>query len=267
MKKLISFLLVIMLLSSISVSAFADNMDRFTDENFAAQFDVKDGNKTATQSTDVWLQVEAAGQIDATVPLMLVFKTNIDGGSCASPEKYGITNNSTAPLTVTTIKVNPDEIAKGTAGDKMTLTTTNAVTTDSYGATISANGYSAREVKAIYDTNDHQDFKKAVEGGLIKLPIEDKDTTETEAFTPIIVNMATGDFSFVTKHDEDGNLADGYGLKLLTLEYTVAINSNVGENIGGEIKSAADIKGDSYDTDGDIVEETYTYAGTVTTKK
>ena len=237
MKKLISFLLVIMMLCSMSVSAFADNMT--VDVSDAAKFDVATTNDSATQKTDLWLQVEASGQIDVTVPLVMVFKTNIDGGDATEATNYKISNNNNANLAVTSITVEEN------SSDTIDLITYNANKTfskeDQYMVkmTVAATSGTTKE----FDLSNMPKDVAASEGGHFQLDKADRVTDTDGTDTVITVDMATSPLTFVTKTDDSTNK---YGVNLLTVTYTVAINTK------GQIEIA--ISGDG--------EGGYTYTGT-----
>ena len=260
MKKLISFLLVIMLLSSISVSAFANDATGFTTKNASltvgdddATFKVTDN--TATQKTDLWIQVEAADQIDAVVPLLLVFKTNIDGGNANTGTNYAITNNSTADLAVTSItvnkvaqdddnKINPMDLVKAgsTLGeDQYEVQLVVEAVTDSQGTTIASKTFDLYDIDT---AENNTQSKTALNGGVFVLPSKDEKNSDDNV-TTIDVQMKTGKLSFSTKHETANDrqqLDESVGVKLLSVSYVVAINTNTaigteieGENISGTV--------------------------------
>jgi len=230
MKKLISFVLVVMLLCSISVSAFADNATLVpsVDKNYKAT----NATELGTPETQIWLQVAAEGQIDVTVPLVLVFKTNIDGGFAqTAKEAYKLTNNGTADLTVTKIVAENET----THTNKMQLKAypTNVAefkATDNYAVKLSKS-----DGTLLLDANAGSNSGKATAGGLLLLPKAVKETGKDDVKTPVEVkvDMITGPLSFITKHDvsttEGDNVAklnEGYGAHVMTVTYTVAINAN-----------------------------------------
>ena len=268
MKKLISLLLVVMMLCSISTVAFADDREPLVGDHsarFAVTKDTAGNDVSASQKTDVYLQVEASGQIDVTVPLVLVFQTNIDGGTASTGTNYGITNNSTAPLAVTSIVVAVDET--GAAGDVMVIVNYPASGTpekDKFAAKISANGYS-KDLNAIYTATNSKDSKNSVDGGLFQLPLDDATTnTVNESFTAVDMSMTTGKLSFVTGHSNDTTLNPTKGLKLLTMTYTVAIDAH---NVKGGDIGGSEIVGHSHNATGDLVEHKSSYSGVTTTPK
>lgn len=107
MKKIISVLLAMILICS-SVAALATTT---TTTGSVMGGSTKDFIQTPTptmtsnsQKTQMWVRVAASGQINCTIPLVLVFDTNIDGGEATiSKDNYYITNNSTAPIVVTNV--------------------------------------------------------------------------------------------------------------------------------------------------------------------
>lgn len=82
MKKILTLLLALMMMVSVCASA-ADTTGTLTVGSSTSKFDstlIEDGNTDPRVQTELWLQVKADGQIDVTVPLLLVFKTDIQGG-------------------------------------------------------------------------------------------------------------------------------------------------------------------------------------------
>lgn len=74
-------------------------------KDVASRFQQEDGTQGEVD-TELWMQVAANGQIDVTVPLVLVFSTNIDGGDAMVAENYKIINNNTRnSISVDKIKV------------------------------------------------------------------------------------------------------------------------------------------------------------------
>lgn len=123
MKKIIALALALVMVLG-CVSAFAlDNDTYYTkdDRNMTNRVSVdnvqpnflvttessvfEDAAMEAKQKTDVWLQVEASGQIDITVPLVAIFKTNIDGGRETISENYKLINYSSAAIAVTKMEI------------------------------------------------------------------------------------------------------------------------------------------------------------------
>lgn len=224
MKKLISLLLVLMMLCSISTAAFAANTSiGVTDGVKYHDTDVASIN---TAHTDLWLQVAANGQIDVTVPLNIVFKTNIDGGAAMEPTNYGITNNNNAPVKVTSVEVDVDHTNR-------TVMTLVPYTTDTV------------DNKTLYDFEKDDQYmvkfypESVVDGfdlyntagvnfDLDAAPDRVTINADDDNKTEIDVEMATSPLTFVTKTDTS------YGLKLLTVKYTVALDAT--EQVGTEIE-------------------------------
>lgn len=233
MKKIISFLLVIMLLSSISVSAFASDVNVIGMGTATDTYNSKTATTTDTPdvSTQLWLQVLAEGQIDVTIPLNLVFKTNIDGGDATKPDVYYIQNNNNAPVAVTamtaTSQTNDMELvaysftAASGEGANATPAKYNFAADDQYMVkffpenytnTATANGIDLKNIPAA-DTSTKYIFK---------LNANDRQSNDA-AKTYIDVEMATSPLTFVTKTDANGA---AMGLKLLNVTYTVGIDPN-----------------------------------------
>jgi len=241
MKKLISFLLVIMMLCSMSVSAFATDdtkigssakRDSFTDET-----------ATGDVNTELWLQVDADGQIDVTVPLVLVFRTNIDGGKATSPGAYSIANMSSSDLVVTKIETKTE-----TTSNPMTLKEFNTTTLarDEYkvqltvpdGVTLGVDDDDkTTQLNNGWDLSTPTHENDKLYGGLFELA--KPESGDTLKSTRIIADMETGSLSFVTTRNEDATtgadagMNNEYGVKLLTVTFTVAIDTS--DAIGEEI--------------------------------
>lgn len=239
MKKLISlFLALVMLMSCATVLAestdenatmtVGDPVSHYATENVNAGADAAD---TPSVNTEIWLQVDAAGQIDVTVPLVLVFKTNIDGGTASSPEAYKMTNNSTADIAVTSIKVNPE--TTNAAAQPMTFVAyDSAMSTDQYGLKLSveeteadpANHRAAHGAynKDMFNFTENADTADVMAGGLFQV--------FKGATTRITALMKTGPLSFTTqrKAGTDGapsELDTTKGVKIITITYTVGIDA------------------------------------------
>ena len=243
MKKIIALILALVMLGSMSVFAADADVSSLTVGDDEGSFKVDaDNANTASQSTDLWLQVEASGQIDVTLPLLLVFKTNIDGGEAATGTNYKITNNSSAPLVVTEV----DTIIAANSGMTLVDYATAAYAEDTYGVQLTS-GTTTIDLFDGKATN----AKSALEGGVFELAKAAADGTGTA--TEVNVEMKTGEISFVTKYDDEG-LAEEYGVKLLTVKYTVAIDTSEGK--GTEIEGT--VTGTVY-TDGTAADQTYSY--------
>jgi len=239
MKRILAFVMIFMLLCG---SALATDVNTsLTTRQDATRW--TSGSQTnpaesTTAQTELWLKVEAKGQIDVTVPLVLVFQTNIEGGAASQPTNYKITNHSSADLVVTTIQVNvkkQDAVPYKDDSNPMTLVsyTKNAHATNEYGVQLAVGeqtdikgnpraAYTA-DVTYIDKSSDNKTTRAANLGGIFLLP-RGKATTVTPS-------MKTGELSFVTKTDSPEK-----GVHLLTLIYTVAIDSFAA--IGEEITTA-----------------------------
>jgi len=241
MKKFLALILATLML--LSCTAFADNMSVSVGKDDIAKFEGTT-NTAKSQKTDIWLQVEASGQIDVTVPLVLVFKTNIDGGSATTPNTYKITNNSTADLVVTKI-----DTAVTLKSD------TNPMTIVAYTATPAEDEYKAQlsvgaDVDAPSTENGKFDLSvasysaSALQGGLFE--IKKATPAGVGVVTPIAVDMATGKLSFVTTHESEGVLDTDKGVHLMSVTYTVAIDTS--DAVGADIKGNSVANGWSYET-------------------
>lgn len=208
MKKIFSFLLVIMMLCSISTAAFATTTFevREADDSWNT-----DGTELNTPKTELWLQVDASGQIDVTVPLVLVFKTDIDGGTASTATNYKITNNSSAQLAVT-------KVATAVSDTKTSLVAYNTanLAEDQYKVQLSAGN-------AVLDLKTAEHTEAAINGGLFTLAKAAANGDGTP--TTVTVDMSTGKLSFVTARTADDELDTTKGIKLLTVTYTVAIDT------------------------------------------
>lgn len=238
MKRLFALVLAVLMLGS--VAAFADG----TIENYGPDVQyatAKDHNEDTlnTPYTELWLMVDAEGQIDVTVPLVLVFKTDIDGGTATSPATYQITNNSSADLVVTNIDTVTNNVVDDNTNHPMVLKPYDTATLarDEYKVQLSVQQNSAGNNVVLGDgetgawdleTAAHENNK--ILGGLFELV---KDTS-----TRVYADMSTGKLSFITTRevDADGNDAgmdDTKGVHLLTVTYTVAIDTSdaIGEDV------------------------------------
>lgn len=222
MKKFLSLVLAAMMLLSCTVAfAAGETFEvRETDDKWTGT-DVASIN---TPETELWLQVDADGQIDVTVPLVLVFKTNIDGGSANTAETYKLTNNSTADLVVTSIAT---AVEDKSASNPMTMVAYSATPTeDQYKAQLSVGSGVALGSKneSAWDLRTATHSNPALDGGLFEL----KKATPNGAGTPTVVkaDMTTGKLSFVTSRTEADVLDTTKGVKLLTVTYTVAIDTS-----------------------------------------
>lgn len=228
MKKLTMFILSAAMIAGLSVSAWASTTEIKT-ETEKSRYD-SDGTGTpsadSSVNTELWLQVEASGQIDVTVPLVLIFKTDLDGGSATSPSSYKITNNSTAPIAVTKIK---RTVEAQSAANPMTLVGYEATPgEDEYKVRLSVDGGN-------WDLEQAEHSRAAQNGGLFSVPKQAANDGNSGE-TVIQATMATGKLSFVTGRDASNNLDPTKGVKLMTVTYTVALDTSGA--IGEEITSA-----------------------------
>lgn len=270
MKKVFALVLSLMMILC-SVSALATEVTEAdtivngsatfleTDEDGDADIDVRgeiryrDEGKfdvTGEAATELWLQVEATGQIDVTVPLVLVFQTNIDGGEATSPDTYKITNHSSADLVVTKIEVtdvktevNKQPMTKVAWIDVLKEDQYKAKLAVGKGVTLGANQPGEYDLKETYTAERHQ-------GGIFELAKAGKNDYEKGTDTPIALSMKTGRLSFVTSRvkknpkDEHSQLNDEMdttkGIQLMTITYTVAIDTSdaYGEEITTKVNVA-----------------------------
>lgn len=244
MKKFLSLVLAAMMLLSCT-AALAANAT-FTVNTPTSQYDSDSTTATETSdsavNTEVWLQVDAQGQIDVTVPLVLVFQTNIDGGETTTSNSYKITNNSTADIAVT--KIGAVTVTESEATQPMDLVAYgNAAltTTDTYALKLNvakkeadttnhrlAHAAYELDVQSIENSSTSADVK---DGGLFQV-YKGGDT----AATVITASMKTGPLSFTTLRKDGTNgseLDTTKGLKLVTLTYTVGIDAQnaIGDTI------------------------------------
>ena len=274
MKKTLAILLAVMMLLSTTAFATSASVDTITNgtadwfedgENTDtnADIDVREGSSAVRykddaeydiegeMATEIWLQVEASGQIDVTVPLVLVFQTNIDGGDATSPDAYKITNYSTADLVVTKIATTlvAEDDTNNTQPMAMVAYSTTNLGEDQYAAQLSVDGGAVELGKD--ETGTYDLYTDATEttvlhekdrtmGGLFEVK---KATAAGDAVdTPISVAMKTGKLSFVTSRNVDDVKDDGAiedemdtlkGVQLMTITYTVAIDTSdaIGETI------------------------------------
>lgn len=257
MKKVFALVLSLMMILC-SVSALATEVTEAdtivngsatfleTDEDGDADIDVRgeiryrDEGKfdvTGEAATELWLQVEASGQIDVTVPLVLVFQTNIDGGEATSPNTYKITNHSSADLVVTQIKVT--DVA--TEDNKQPMTKVawlDVLKEDQYKAKLNVGeGVTlGKGQPREYDLKRETYTAERHQGGIFELRKAEADKYEEGTDTPIALTMKTGRLSFVTSRveknpkDENSQLNDEMdttkGIQLMTITYTVAIDTS-----------------------------------------
>lgn len=247
MKKVLALVLSLMMILG-SVSALAAGVDTIVngDQDYETGIQVRETdvryNDTAINdisgqaATELWLQVEASGQIDVTVPLVLVFQTNIDGGSANTSDKYRIINHSSADLVVTKIAVT--DVTTETNKQPMTKVNwsdTVALQEDQYMAKLTpVNATMGKDQPADFDLNAAKAYTgDRHKGGIFELAKAPANQNETGTPTTIDLSMKTGKLSFVTSRKEttsDDQLNDQIdtmkGIQLMTITYTVAIDTS-----------------------------------------
>ena len=249
MKKILAIALaMVLVLSCFALADTANNATFVVNSGVTCTLD-SDSNSNVKEGkvcTEVWLQVEAAGQIDVEVPLVLVFKTNIDGGVATIDSAYKMINHSTADLAVTKIATATEANAEPGVTNPMTLKSyTVDMAEDQYGVKINFTGYSGVAAKGTHDVPDYEfdfaqvtDTKSATEGGLFTLKKAAAGEEATGTPTTLKASMKTGKLSFVTKVIEGTEELDTTkGVKLITITYTVAINKK--DAIGTEITTTS----------------------------
>jgi len=224
MKKVLSIVLVLMMVLTSAAFATEVASTTLTSSEGKAQTTATD---STTAETVVWMTVAPEGTIDVTLPLVLLFATNINGGSANTTDgTYYIENNSTADLMVTDMTcVDNDTPYTETGSDTqrdMTLTAYAESITDedNYGVKFTANDYTGKTTTEI-DASTCETTVSSLTNGIWLLKSNDAKDQETA----ITVNMTTGPLSFTT--------GTGLGVKLLTVTYTIKIDSSntVGENL------------------------------------
>lgn len=244
LKKWTAVLLAAMLLMGTAMAASAPTPTQGTNMSVVvntttSQYDSTNTSATATSSpsvnTQLWLQVDATGQIDVTVPLVLVFKTDIDGGKAATGTDgtYKITNNSTAPVVVTSIKATDDDTtvsSTSASGAKMTLATYNesSMAQDNYGVKLTvADGKFGTQNDStdldLHGTTTTAATRAAKDGGLFKIGSSTNDNTKI-----INAQLVTGKLSFVTVRatGTTDTMDEKKGVKLMTITYTVGLDTS-----------------------------------------
>jgi len=256
MKKTLAMLLAVMLLLSATAFAEQTGVDTITNGSKPADWDTATGDIDAYDSvhysdsgnydtegrmaTELWLQVDATGQIDVTVPLVLVFQTNIDGGSANTASDYKITNHSSAALAVTKIEVAEEAKADAQPMTLVAYPATGMPAEDQYAVKLSVGSSYTFDFKAAAAQADK------LAGGLFELA-KAPATGAAGTDTVIDVAMVTGPLSFVTARNSADNADAGIdgtrGVKLLTVTYTVAISTRdaVGEEIIGATAAENDL--------------------------
>lgn len=250
MKKIIALVLAAMML--FSAVAFASSQQESTEPTATPKpvttFEDKGLTYTynydkVTTSTDpapsvntqVWLQVKAEGQINVKVPLVLVFSTNMEGGTSTIADAYKITNNNANnAVAIKGIKVTNDS-----SGQNILLKTATefAAATDQdynwFKVTMAPQAVD-KEVKL----NTADAWKTPDMGAIMasELKITDTDKYGIWLNRGQSVNMkptmTTTAFNKVTADDPDK------GVKVMTVTYTLGL---VYENFTSEALPTADI--------------------------
>lgn len=240
MKKFLALIMAVLMLLSCA-NALADVVYTGTQEAFSKT------QTSATQQTDVWLQVTADGQIDVTVPLVVVFRTNIDGGTYATDTTYKIVNNSSAAIKVTQVAITDQNAVVTTNGvaSNMALVEATSQTvydqyfltmqpTDRYNTPLWTTALNIAATASGFTKTDKTYTKTADETqgqGLWR--IEKKNDGDTDE-SPITLSLTTSKLSFVTKKADTTVPKNEYGVKLFTVAYTVKIDDST--NIGAAIE-------------------------------
>lgn len=245
MKRLIALVLAVLVLGSVAAFADVSKIEvREDDDRYQSGINQSTLN---TPYTELWLQVDASGQIDVTVPLVLVFKTDIDGGTATSPETYKITNHSSADLVVTNINTVTNTKVDDETNHPMVLMpySTTTLERDQYKVQLRVEENSAgNDVElgdgetGVWDLETAAHENNKILGGLFELV---KDTS-----TRVYADMSTGKLSFITtrlvngtgEDAEDAGMDTTKGVHLLTVTYTVAIDTS--DAIGTDITDNGD---------------------------
>lgn len=258
MKKVLALVLSLMMILG-SVSALAAGVDTIVngDQNYKTGIEVREpkvrynddaiNDISGQAATELWLQVEASGQIDVTVPLVLVFQTNIDGGSATSPNTYKITNHSSADLVVTKIAVKDVTAAADTPSMTKVAWSDTALKEDQYMAKLNVAAATMGKAYANqrdFDLNTAEYTGNRHEGGIFELAKAPANQNETGTDTAIALSMKTGKLSFVTSRKDtttndqlNDEMDTEKGIQLLTITYTVAIDTS--DAYGETITTAA----------------------------
>lgn len=266
MKRFLALILAAMMLLGGSAMAEEDNM---TEAHVGGQTEfVKEEDKTsASQSTDVWLQVAASGTIDVTVPLVVVFKTNIDGGTASTGTSYKIINNSSAAIKVTEVKVTDaktDITQNGVASNLKAVETLTEGNYDEYTLTmLPEDRYETKaweSARSVVDADGDgiSTFQQEGNTGAYKIAsstgaekkglwrIEKKDGSEGgKDESHIKLTLATSKLSFVTKQKSNNDAGVENGVKLFNVAYIVKIDDSTA--VGGDIKDETVDHAYSYD--------------------
>lgn len=262
MKKIIALALALVLVASCTFALAEDiNMTNEVSTEYLSptfvekQKDYSSEIKGATQvgqHTNVWLQVEASGQIDVTIPLVAVFKTNIDGGKDTISENYEMINNSSADIAVTLVRVKDNEANVSTNGDgrKMELIkeadmesnkeynkySLSILPDDQYQTPewVEAKDVGEFDIVDGYYTLDSGAQPGDEQKGLWLIEKKDPNAEEgTASYVELVLN--TSRLSFVTNKTDKGEEDIQDGVCIFTVFYTVKIDdsSKVGKDVKG----------------------------------
>lgn len=236
MKKLVTGVLILAITAGLNVPVqAATDISELETNDAVSHYDSDGSGGTSVDDpsvkTELWLQVDASGQIDVTVPLVLIFKTNIDGGSATTGTSYMIQNNSTAPLVVTKIE------RQDVGSSQMTLknfAAPSALGEDEYGVQLEAGS------KGPWDLMTASHSATRENGGLFGIP-KQVANSETAGETVIKATMNTGKLSFITARDGQ-DMDTTKGVKLMNITYTVAMDTSAASTVDGSEISAADVE-------------------------
>lgn len=222
-----------------------------------------DKNGKSQQETDIYVKVRATGgQIDATVPLIIVVSTDISGTTTAlTPSNYGITSYSSVDLRVTNVAVtvsapdastnvewvlaNPTDLgfaatrwsgAAFAANDAAMNTVLNSKTSNGAKNAIAltlkglvldaANDLTTIQNSAATDAAANTTFKIA------KINPTANDGTEIKQTLPLDLQVRTSKLNFVTYTDDTDTTRAAKGVHALKITYT--IDADVSTNYKGE---------------------------------
>lgn len=251
MKKFLAMLLAAMMLLS-SVGALAEVQDDSTLKIKPAvnsRF-YSDSTTEGEVDTELWLQVAADGQIDVTVPLVLIFSTNVDGGKATEANNYKIVNNNDR----SSISVDKIEVKKNNNNSHMTLVNSynngwNDTTRDQYYVTLTpSTTYTGSDATAndVLETQVY-DLYTAVNTPYSKNGENEKSESlfriGENSSVKLTANMVTTPLTFVTGITDEANdtylnkgegeadaANSGKGIELLTITYTVALEYDTVES-------------------------------------
>lgn len=255
MKKILALILAAMML--LGGAAMATDMTEVVHVGSQEDFvETGDPATSASQSTDVWLQVEASGQIDVTVPLVVVFKTNIDGGSASTGNTYKIVNNSSAAIKVTEVKVQDQktDVSGNGVTSNMTMVKelpSSGATYDQYTLTMKPTDHYQNKYYFTTDNGENvytyfTDAGTASDQGTF---VKKADAVQTQGLwriersdgaengsdeSKITLTLSTSKLSFVTNQKSVDNEDVENGVKLFNVAYTVKIDDSTA--VGGDIK-------------------------------